>query len=64
VRAREEHNRVPAALDATLVIEGAVTEVERRADGTRFVCELVATDQEGRRISTCRAELDTAVIPA
>jgi hypothetical protein len=40
-----------------------VTEVERRADSMRFACELVATDQEGRRISTCRAELDTAGIP-
>jgi hypothetical protein len=43
-----------------LAIEGAVTEVEQRADGTRFACELAATDQEGRRISTCRVELDTA----
>jgi hydroxyacyl-ACP dehydratase HTD2-like protein with hotdog domain len=64
MRALEERSIAPAAVGVNPVIEGAVTEVERRADGTRFVCELVATDQEGRRISTCRAELDTAVIPA
>ena len=60
LRALEERSIAPAVAGATLVIEGAVTEVERRADGTRFVCELVAVDQDGRRISTCRAELDTA----
>jgi hydroxyacyl-ACP dehydratase HTD2-like protein with hotdog domain len=64
MRALEERSIAPAAVGATPVVEGGVAEVERRADGTRFVCELVATDQEGRRISTCRAELDTAVIPA
>jgi hydroxyacyl-ACP dehydratase HTD2-like protein with hotdog domain len=57
LRALEERSIAPAVAGATLTIE-------RRADGTRFACELVATDQEGRRISTCRAELDTAGIPA
>ena len=64
LRALEERSIAPAVAGATLTIEGAVTEVERRADATRFACELIATDQEGRRISTCRAELDTAGIPA
>jgi acyl dehydratase len=64
LRALEERSIAPAVAGATLAIEGAVTEVEQRADGTRFVCELVATDQEGRRISTCRAELATAGILA
>ena len=64
LRALEERSIAPAVAGATLVIEGEVTEVDRRADGTRFVCQLVATDQEGRRISTCRAELDNAGIPA
>jgi hydroxyacyl-ACP dehydratase HTD2-like protein with hotdog domain len=63
LRALEERSIAPAVAGVALTIEGAVTEVERRTDGTRFVCELVATDQEGRRISTCRAELDTAGIP-
>jgi hydroxyacyl-ACP dehydratase HTD2-like protein with hotdog domain len=64
LRALEERSIAPAVAGATLTIGGGVTEVERRADGTHFVCELVATDQDGRRISTCRAELDTAGISA
>ena len=64
LRALEERSIAPAVAGATLTIEGTVTEVERRTDGTSFVCELVATDEEGRRISTGRAELDTAGIPA
>ena len=64
LRVLAERSISPAVAGAALAIEGAVTEVEQRADGTRFVCELVATDQEGRRISTCRAELDTASLLA
>jgi acyl dehydratase len=60
LRALEERSIAPAVAGATLVIEGEVTEVDRRADGVRLVCELTATDQEGRRISTGRAELGTA----
>ena len=63
LRALEERSIAPAVAGSTLMIDGAVTEVERRADGTRFVCQLVATDREGRRISTSRAEFDTAGIP-
>jgi hydroxyacyl-ACP dehydratase HTD2-like protein with hotdog domain len=64
LRALEERSIAPAVAGATLAIDGTVTEVERRADGTRFVCELVATDHEERRISTGRAELDTAGLSA
>ena len=38
LRALEERSITPTVAGATLTIEGAVTEVERRADGTRFVC--------------------------
>lgn len=64
LRALEERSLAAAVAGVTLTIEGTVTHVERRADATRFACDLVATDQHGRRISTGRAELDTAEFDA
>ena len=62
LRALQERSLAPAVAGVTLSIEGTVTEVERRGDATRFVCELTATDADGRRISVGRAELDTGAL--
>ena len=64
LRSLEERSLAPAVAGVTLSVAGTVTQVERSPGSARVVCELVATDQDGRRISTGRAELETGLGPA